>query len=399
MASKVIAMKLISAVIAVAEGRPVNVTQLCRDVGVSRPTFYRLLDRYREEGLAGIEPRSRRPHTSPNQTSLDVEEMIVRIRKQLDEDGLDHGAITIWWHLKDCELSGPVPSPATIHRILVRRGQVEPAPKKRPKSSFIRFEAPAPNDLWQIDAMDWKIVTGVVKVFNIVDDHSRLAARSRAVERATTEQAWTTFCQASQRWGLPARMLSDNGLCFSGRLRGFEVMFEAKLRETGITPVTGRPYHPQTTGKVERFQQTLKKWLTKQPIANDLAELQHQLDEFCHIYNTQRRHQGISGQIPIERFNASTPSGPATKPLPHPTWPGQPRPVTVNKTGNIRIGSYIINIGIKWAHNDALVLIDNNHASVFIADHLVRHLELDTSRRYQPSGNRRGGPRHPRLQS
>ena len=195
-------MKLISAVIAVVEGRPVNVTQLCRDVGVSRPTFYRLLDRYRDEGLAGLEPKSRRPHTSPNQTSLAVEEMIVRIRKQLEEDGLDYGAITIWWHLEDCELSGPVPAPATIHRILVRRGQVEPAPKKRPKSSFIRFEAPAPNDLWQIDAMDWKIVTGIVKVFNIVDDHSRLAARSRAVEKATTEQAWITFGQASQRWGL-----------------------------------------------------------------------------------------------------------------------------------------------------------------------------------------------------
>jgi DNA-binding transcriptional ArsR family regulator len=263
MASKVIAMKLISAVIAVAEGRPVNVTQLCRDVGVSRPTFYRLLDRYREDGLAGIEPRSRRPHTSPNQTSLDVEEMIVRIRKQLDEDGLDHGAITIWWHLKDCELSGPVPSPATIHRILVRRGQVEPAPKKRPKSSFIRFEAPAPNDLWQIDAMDWKIVTGVVKVFNIVDDHSRLAARSRAVERATTEQAWITFGQASQRWGLPARMLSDNGLCFSGRLRGFGVMFEAKLRETGITPVTGAALPPSNH------------WQSR-TVPTDLEEMAHQ---------------------------------------------------------------------------------------------------------------------------
>jgi len=347
MASKVISMKLISVVIAVAEGRSVNVARVCREASVSRATFYRLLDRYREEGLDGLEPRSRRPHTSPNQTGVEIEEMIVRLRKELAEAGLDHGAITIWWHLDNRSLLVPVPSTATIHRILVRRGQVEPAPKKRPKSSYIRFEAPAPNEWWQIDAMDWMIATGIARVFNIIDDHSRVAPRSRAVAEATTEEAWTTFCQASQQWGLPAGVLSDNGLCFSGKLRGFEVLFEAKLRDAGIRPFTGRPYHPQTTGKVERFQQTLKKWLRKQPVAKAIAELQSQHDEFYEIYNFQRPHQGIGRKIPIDRFNASSPSGPAGAPLPHPSWPNRPRHLTVNKTGNIRVDSYIINIGIN----------------------------------------------------
>ena len=160
--------------------------------------------------------------------------------------------------------------------------------------------------------MDWVIATGVVRVFNVVDDHSRVLTRSRAVSRATSEQAWTTFSQATSIWGLPAGVLSDNGLCFSGKLRGFEVLFETRLRDAGIAPFTGRPYHPQTTGKVERFQQTLKKWLRKQRLAADLVELQDQLDQFAHIYNFERPHQGIGRTIPADRWHATPTTGPAT---------------------------------------------------------------------------------------
>ena len=140
--------------------------------------------------------------------------------------------------------------------------------------------------------------------------------------RLADPEAWTTFCQAAQRWGLPAGVLSDNGLCFSGKLRGFEVAFEAKLRDAGIRPFTGRPYHPQTTGKVERFQQTLKKWLRRQDhrrgLATDLDELQARLDEFCAYYNNQRPHQGIGRVTPLSRWQASPASQPAGEPLPHP---------------------------------------------------------------------------------
>ncbi len=210
-----------------------------------------------------------------------------------------------------------MPSVATVHRILVRRGFVLPQPEKRPKSSWRRFEAPAPNEWWQIDSIDWVIATGLVKVFNIVDDHSRVACRSRVGAEATSEEAWTTFCEAAQRWGLPAGVLSDNGLCFSGKLRGFEVLFEAKLRDAGIRPITGRPYHPQTTGKVERFQQTLKRWLRRQDhrrgLARDLAELQARLDEFCRYYNEQRPHQGIGRVTPLEPLAASPACKPASR--------------------------------------------------------------------------------------
>src|SRR5205823_1304282 len=163
---------------------------------------------------------------------------IVRLRKELHDAGLDHGATTIQWHLGRRLGSATTPSVSTIHRILMRRGLVVPQAKKRPKSSWRRFEASAPNERWQIDAMDWVIATGVVRVFNIIDDHSRLAVGSRAVPEATTQAAWDTFCDAAGVWGLPAGVLSDNGLCFSGKLRGFEVFFEVNLRDAGICPIT-----------------------------------------------------------------------------------------------------------------------------------------------------------------
>jgi transposase InsO family protein len=396
MAEKVISMKIWAAVIAKADGLEVNVAAECARAGVSRTLFYKLLDRYNSEGAAGLERRSRRPHTSPNQTSVGVEDVIVALRKELQDEGLDHGATTIEWHLgRRDDLDDTVPSVATIHRVLERRGQIVPQPHKRPKSSWKRFEAPAPNEWWQIDAMDWIIASGVVKVFNIIDDHSRVATRSRAVHEATSVEAWTTFCQAAQAFGLPAGCLSDNGLAFSGKLRGFEVFFETRLRETGIRPITGRPYHPQTTGKVERFQQTLKKWLRKQRLANDLIELQTQLDTFTHLYNHHRPHQGIGRQVPIDRFQATPAATSADQPLDHPIYADKiRRTATVNDAGNVRIDKLVINIGRRHAGNNAIVFFDaHHHATVFINNHVERHLTIDHTRRYQPSNNPRGRPK------
>jgi hypothetical protein len=283
--------------------------------------------------------------------------------------------------------------------VLVRRGLVEPQPKKRPKSSWKRFEATAPNERWQIDAMDWMIATGVVRVFNIIDDHSRVVVRSAAVPEATTEAAWATFSQAVAVWGPPAGVLSDNGLCFSGKLRGFEVLFEANLRDAGIRPSNGRPFHPQTTGKVERFQQTLKKWLRRRDLAATIAELQSQLDEFCHLYNHQRPHQGIGRAIPVDRWNASIAARPADEPLPHPSYIEHRYDTQVSAGGIVNADRTAIHLGVEWAGLDATVLINTSHATVLIDGQLVRHLKLDRSSRYQPSGRPRGGTARKRLRS
>lgn len=393
-------MKAMAAVMAFVAGEPVNVSRVCRDCGISRKTFYKYVERCRVSGVAGFEERSRRPHTFPRAVATEVEEAVVAWRKDLADQGHDHGATTIQAYLyRDERWKGRVPSVATVHRILVRRGFVLPQPEKRPKSSWRRFEAPAPNEWWQIDSMDWVIATGPVKVFNIEDDHSRVACRSRAVSEATSDEAWTTFCEAAQRWGLPAGVLSDNGLCFSGKLRGFEAPFEAKLRDAGIRPFTGRPYHPQTTGKVERFQQTLKKWLRRQDrklgLARDLAELQARLDTFCAYYNERRPHQGIGRVTPLSRWQASPASTPSAEPLPHPAPRNQTHSVTVGVNGAIVLDKLSIGIGTQWAGRQATVIVDHYYATVFINGQLVRHLKLDRSRFYQPTGRRRSTPAEP----
>jgi len=396
-------MKAMAAVLAFVAGEPMNVTVVCREAGISRKSFYKWVERCRQAGgLSGLEERSRRPHRFPGAVGADVEDAVVVLRKDLVDRGHDHGATTIQWHLgRDSGFKGRVPSVATVHRILVRRGFVVPEPGKRPKSAWRRFEAPAPNEWWQIDSTDWVTAIGVVKIFNIVDDHSRVACRSRVVMEATSEEAWTTFCQAAQQWGLPAGVLSDNGLCFSGKLRGFEVLFEAKMRDAGVRPITGRPYHPQTTGKVERFQQTVKRWLRRQDhrrgLARDLGELQARLDEFCDYYNEQRPHQGIGRITPLARWHASPASVPATEPLPHPT----PRrheihTATVDGNGVVNLNTIRIGVGAEWAQHTVTVVIDEQWATVTAANELVRHLRIDPNHRYQPTGRKRGGPRRAR---
>lgn len=396
-------MRAMAAVLAFVAGEELNVAALCRECGISRKTFYKYVERCRVEGTSGFEPRSRRPRRSPAATPAVVEDVVVAFRKQLADAGHDHGATTIQWHLsQERQFKRSVPSVATVHRILVRRGFITAQPHKRPKRSWRRFEAPAPNECWQIDATDWVTAAGLVTIFNIIDDHSRLACRSRAVNEATGLEAWATFCQAAQAWGLPAGVLSDNGLCFSGKLRGFEVLFEANLRDGGIRPITGRPYHPQTTGKVERFQQTLKRWLARHDqlrgVAADLSELQSRLDQFCRYYNTQRPHQGIGRLTPLERWSGAARSIPAPDPLPHPhRRPATTHTIVVDANGAVRMNNLAIAVGAEWAGATVTVIIDPaDFATVLCGNQLVRHLRLDLTRVYQPSGRRRGGPRRPR---
>ena len=366
-----------------------NVSAFCREHGVSRQTFYAWRRRYRAQGLEGLEPRSRAPKTSPKHIGPEMDDAIVALRKELTELGVDAGAGTIQWHLAR-RGRRDVPSEATIWRTLVRRGFVVPEPRKRPKSSFRRFEASAPNELWQADCIDWVIATGPVRVLSFLDDHSRVALRVKALAEATTEATWLTFCEASSAWGVPLGQLSDNGLNFSGRLRGFEVRFEVELRAIGVVPKTSRPYHPQTCGKVERFQQTLKKWLRRQPLAADLATLQAQLDAFVSYYNHERPHRAIGRRTPAERWAATPPAVNLGTALPS---PAQTTTVVVSGTGAVNLGRYRIGIGSEWRGHSARIHFDTTHAAVFIDHKLVRALALDPTKSYQPSGRPRGGPR------
>jgi transposase InsO family protein len=359
----------------------VNVTAFCAEVGISTPTFYKYRKRF-DGTLASLRPRSRAPERSPKRTAGAVEDEIVGLRKELLELGVDAGPSTIQWHLGR-RGHRAVPSVATIWRVLVRRGFVVPEPKKRPKSSLRCFVASAPNELWQTDATDWVVGDlGQVQILSFLDDCSRVALRCRAVPTATTENTWETFSQAAALWGLPLGQLSDNGLNFSGRLRGMEVGFEINLRAAGVRPITSRPFHPQTCGKVERFQQTLKKWLRRQPVAADLAELQDQLDRFVDYYNHHRPHRGIGRVTPAERWAATPPAINLGVALPGPTRTAS---VIVDTNGVARAHGKNIYLGPRYARRPAQVFIDDTHAAVFVDGLLARALHIDPTRRYQPA--------------
>lgn len=367
----------------------VNVAAFCAKHGISRQTFYVWRRRYRDQGLDGLQARSRAPKTTPGRVLGDVEDAVVAVRKELVEFGVDAGPATIHWHLTQRKMPA-VPSVATIWRILSRRGFVVPEPRKRPKSSYRRFEAAAPNELWQADVTDWVIAVGLVKIMSYLDDHSRVALRVKAVLEATSEATWGVFSEAAATWGVPLGQLTDNGLNFSGKLRGFEVFFEQQLRAVGVVAKTSRPYHPQTCGKVERFQQTLKNWLRRQPMAADLAELQAQLDVFVDYYNHHRPHRGIAAMTPAQRWAATPPAINLGVALPA---PAHATTAIVGRNGAVWAGRYTIGVGAQWAGRAATVHHDDTHAAVFIDHHLVRALTLDPARRYQPTGRPPGGPR------
>ena len=363
-----------------------NVAAFCRQHGISRQTFYEWRRRYRAEGLPGLEQRSRAPRTSPQRIGAGTEDAIVALRKELEGLGVDAGAGTIQWHLGR-RGHAAVPSEATIWRVLVRRGFVVPEPRKRPRSSLRRFEAAAPNELWQADCIDWVCAIGRVRVLSFLDDHSRVALRVKALPEATSEATWATFREATAAWGVPLGQLSDNGLNFSGRLRGVEVRFEIELRGIGVVPKVSRPYHPQTCGKVERFQQTLKRWLRRQPLARDLDALQAQLDAFVAYYNHERPHRGIGRRTPGECWAATPPAINLGIALP---GPAQQTTATVSTNGTLSAGRYCIGVGLEWRGRRAQVHHDDTHAAVFIDHKLVRALVLDPTKRYQPTGRPSG---------
>ena len=375
------------------EGR--SKSEVARSLGVSRFWVQQLVRRYEVEGEAGLVPRSRRPRRSPQAVSITVENEIVRLRKQLTDQGLDAGAVTIAVHLERQDLA--VPAISTIWRILTRRGFVVPQPQKRPKSSFIRFEADQPNERWQADTTHWRLSAGTeVEILNVVDDHSRLliAADARAVTLAADVVA--TFADAFTRHGLPASVLTDNGAIFTARGRGDgRTALEVELGLLGIRFDHSRPYHPQTCGKVEHLHQTQKKWLTKHP-TRTLRQLQATLDDFRDYYNNIRPHRANNRTTPTQAYSArpkATPHGIVIDPH----W--RVRTDTIDKSGTvtIRYDSRLHHIGLGrlLAGTKVTLLVADLDIRVINRDtgHLIRALTLDPTRDYQPRGVRPGPPK------
>jgi transposase InsO family protein len=364
-------------------------TELARSHGVSRSWINELVARFRQGGYAALEPGSRRPRSCPHQVGPEVQAAVVELRQELIAAGHDAGALTIAHHLVG--RVDRVPSRATIWRILSRQGLIVPEPHKRPRSSFKRFEAELPNEMWQADATHWLLADGSeVEILNLIDDHSRLVLASVSFSTIKAADVVQTFHEAAEAYGFPATWLSDNAAVFSGESRRGKVIIETELERLGIRCIHSTPYHPQTCGKVERFHQTLKRYLTKQAVPQSLTHLQLQLDVFRDYYNQQRPHRALGGSSPLAAFNSRL------KAKPDPSQPPthfRVRKDKVDRFGRVTL-RYLgrlrhIGLGLAYKNRPVRLLVAGDHVRVVTEEGtLLRELTLDPSRDYQRLGGR-----------
>ena len=367
------------------ESKELSVRAAAARYGMSRQHLQHLLRRYRDGGLEALEPRSRRPRTSPGRTVDQVRERIVALRTELTGRGLDAGPVTIAWHLGRESLA--IPSTSTIRRILHAAGLVVPEPRKRPRSSWIRFEAAAPNELWQSDFTHWRLADGSeVEILNWLDDHSRYLLACTVFRRVGGDDVVATFTAAGDAHGWPAATLTDNGSVYTSRFTGGRNGFEYLLAYLGIRQKNGAPGHPQTQGKIERFYQTLKRWLGQGPAAASIAALQDRLDAFRHAYNEERPHRAVGRVTPGEAYRATPKALPAG---PHPArahfrlrydvTDGKGA-ITLRRAGRL----YHLKIGAAFARRRVLAIVDEQEVTVVALDTgeiLSTHL-IEPDRRY-----------------
>ena len=375
-------------------------SEVARTYGVSQGWISRLMTRYRSEGEAAFEPRSRRPRTSPSAVATSTVELIVRLRKELSEQGLDAGPETLAWHLSHHHQLRV--SRSTISRTMAREALIVPDAKKRPKSSYIRFAAEQPNETWQSDFTHYRLAGGQdIEILSWLDDHSRYALSVTAHHRVTGPIVLATFRAVVHRFGCPASTLTDNGMVFTTRLaggKGGRNGFEHELRRLGVVQKNSRPNHPTTCGKVERFQQTMKKWLHAQPAQPaTTAELQALIDVFVEIYNQQRPHRSLPHRAtPATAYTARPKASPGDR-----TADAHARVRTdrIDAGGKVtlRHGGTLYSIGVGRTHARTRVLVLVHDLDIRIIDaatgELLRELVLDTTKRYQGTGRPPGPPR------
>ncbi len=363
--------------------RSMNVAARCRELGISTKTFYKYVGRFQERGVEGFFPDSRRPHVSPARLPAAWEDVLVTIRKEEAEAGWDYGADAVLMRLEEqpwrWPQSGALPSRSTVNRVFEARGVLAKTPQRRPRRRYRRFERSEVNALWQFDGFDYRLAEDTTAiVLHLTDDCSRVDLALQAAPSENGQDVWATFCLAGQRYGLPAQLLTDNGLAFSGKRRGWTSDLERRLSGLGVQAITARVGHPQTCGKNERGHQRVQKWLAQRAPARDLAELQDLLDTYREAFN-DRRNRVLDKLTPNQRFQLG--------PLAYPEDLDQPTLLTrhtVSATGSIGIDGVLIGLGRRHHAKTATAFRSGDHVVVFIDDELARELIIDRTRHYQP---------------
>ena len=392
----------------VIENRPV--AHVAAQYGVSESWLFELLARYKAEGDTAFEPRSRRPHKVPTTTPTQTIDLILELREKLTATGLDAGPDTIKWHLEHHHST--MVSRATISRYLAKAGLVVPEPKKKPKSSYIRFAAEMPNETWQSDFTHYRLTRPDgrpgpdTEILTWLDDCSRYALSVNAHPRVTGPIVLATFRETVAEHGIPASTLTDNGTVFTTRLSqgkkgaGTRNGFETELRRLNVVQKNGRPNHPTTQGKVERFQQTMKKWLRAQPDQpSTIDDLQALLDAFVEEYNKHRPHRSLEHRAtPATVYTTRPKATPSIGDRDHDAH-DRVRHDKVDKAGKItwRYQGQMYSIGIGRTHTGTRVIVLAQDLDIRIIDaatgELLRELILDTSKRYQGTGRPPGPTR------
>ena len=366
-------------------------TEVARLYGISQPRVSQLVAAWRAGGWDALEPKSRRPRSNPNATPPDVVTRILALRTELIADGCDAGPHSIAGILED-EMPTP-PGVTTIWRILTRAGAITPEPRKRPKRSWIRFEADLPNECWQADFTHITLADGSdAEVLLWVDDHSRYLISATAHARVTGPIVVATFRAACTVHGTPQSTLTDNGFVFTTRMRGGPNAFEVLLANLGIAQKNGSPNHPQTQGKVERLNATLKQWLDARPAATSLTDLQALLNAFADHYNHRRKHRSLNRRRPAEVYAARAKATPDHNAGGH----FRIRDDTADAGGSVTLRRggrmHHIKLGIQHARVPVRMLVHDLHVIVIDRDtgEILRELTINPDKDSQPRGVKPG---------
>jgi transposase InsO family protein len=336
----------------------------------SAPTAYKWMARYRAQGRDGLADRSRRPHGSPGRTVPAIEDQVIALRDAHPA----WGGRKLRRRLVDLGAEG-VPSASTITQVLRRHGRLDAS--ETPQRAFIRFEQAAPNDLWQMDFKGhFALAQGRCHPLTVLDDHSRFALGLEACadERWTTVQARLT--SLFRRYGMPWRLLVDNGPPWGTDAETPHTLLTVWLLRLGIPVSHGRPYHPQTQGKAERFHRSLDaELLTRQPLG-DLAQCQRCFDAWRQVYNAERPHEALGFQVPLARYRPSLRAFPETLPA----IEYQPGDIirTVDAEGRIGFRNQALRVSKAFrGHRVALRPTDQDGCfEVCFGDHPIARLDL-----------------------
>jgi transposase InsO family protein len=346
-------------VVEVASGR-LSVRQAAAQFGVSKSEVYQWWGRYRAEGAEGLVPRSRRPVHSPAATPAHVEDEIVRLHKQRLGRW---GAKKIRAFLADQGVA--VPAVSTVHQILIRRGRVLARPRPR-RDGGQRFERPFSNDLWQIDGTQHRLVNGRdFWVVDILDDRSRFLLAAAVGSCLTGALAWQAFRTAVAAHGLPRQLLSDNGTTFTGRQHGRTVSFERQVRAAGVEFIHGRPYHPQTQGKLERQHGTQNEWIADHR-PRSLAAAQAVLDAYRHDYNQVRPHEALGLRTPAAVYRPGQPLQlPPIELEPADAYPPGAIRRHIDGRGRLTYGGRTFHLDQRWTEIPVGLVRDGHRLHVF----------------------------------